>query len=414
MIDCGVRITYLTQYFRTPTMSGGTRAYQFARRLVAEGHDVTVVSGAPPEDAGPPEAAITDEAGVTVHWLPVHYDNRLGHRQRLLAFGRFAAAATLRARRIPTDLVFATSTPLTIAAPAIRAKRRWQVPMVLEIRDLWPQLPIDFGALRSPTATRAAYALETWAYQHADQIIGLTPGIADSITARFPDTPVHVIPNGTDVDLFADADIAGADLRARERWLGDRPVLLYAGTIGQANGVDYLVDVAAALATKTPEVCVVAVGTGNRIDAVRDKARDVGVLDKNFFLPGPVSKADVVGWFGASAMTASTLAELPSLQGSAPNKVFDSLAASRPVAATYGGWLTDLLVTEGAGLLMDPADPAAAARSIGALLRNPDRLRKAQQAAWRVGELRFRRDDLFKEFHDVLLSAAERPISLLD
>ncbi|HEX5740906.1 MAG TPA: glycosyltransferase family 4 protein [Pilimelia sp.] len=396
-----MRITYLTQYFRTPRMPGGTRAYEFARRLAAAGHDVTVVSGMPPDPCDVP-ARVTAEDGITVHWLPVACDNRMSFRRRLGAFGAFALAARLRARALPTDLVVATSTPLTIAVPGVAAARTWGAPLVLEIRDLWPQLPIDFGALRGPLARRAGFALERWAYRHADHIVALTPGIAASIRQRFPDAAVHMIPNGADTQVFADADRAGRALRAREPWLGDRPMLLYAGTVGLANGVDYLVRVAAALPAPA---CVVVLGTGNRRDAVRDAAAAAGVLDRTLYLRGPVSKAGVAAWFGAADATVSTLADLPSLQGSAPNKVFDSLAAGRPVATTYGGWLTDLLVGAGAGLRLDPADPAAAAAALAALLGDRPQLRAAQAAARRVGAAHFRRDDLFRQFHEVLRQA---------
>ncbi|GGJ91576.1 glycosyltransferase WbuB [Pilimelia anulata] len=407
MAGDAVRITYLTQYFRTPAMSGGQRPYEFARRLAAAGHRVSVVSGPPPDD-GPPRRRpyVTDEAGVRVHWLPVPCDNRMAFRRRIRAFAAFAAAASARAVRLPADLVFATSTPLTIAVPGAAAARRWRAPLVLEVRDLWPDLPIDFGALRSPAGRWAGRALEGWAYRRADRVIGVTPGIVDSIRRRFPATVVDLVPNGTDRDVFAGADAAGARLRAREPWLGDRPLLLYAGTVGLANDVEYLIRIAAALAPALPAARVAIVGTGNRLGRVRALAAAAGLLDRTVFLRGAMSKAEAAAWFGASTVTVSTLADLPSLQGSAPNKVFDSLAARRPVALTYGGWLTDLLVANGAGLRLPPGDPGAAAAALADLLRDPERLRVAGAAAGRVGERHFSRDDLFDRFHGLLLAAA--------
>ncbi|GGK29955.1 glycosyltransferase WbuB [Pilimelia terevasa] len=400
-----MRITYLTQYFRTPPMGGGTRAYEFARRLVAAGHDVTVLTGLPP--AGSAGGALPAEAaGARVVWLPVACDNRMGFRRRLGAFGAYACGAAARGRRVPADLVFATSTPLTVAVPAVAVARRWAAPVVLEIRDLWPQLPIDFGALRSPAARRAGFALERWAYRHADEIVALTPGIADSIRDRFPGASVHLVPNGADADVFADADARGAALRAREAWLGERPMLLYAGTVGLANGVDYLVRLAAALARHAPRACVVVLGTGNRRADVGAAAAAAGVLERNLYLRDPVGKEEAAAWFGASTLTVSTLVDLPSLQGSAPNKVFDSLAARRPVAANYGGWLTDLLVAAGAGLYLPPGDPDAAARALAGWLADPDRLAAARRAAAEVADRHFRRDALFSRFHDVLRDAA--------
>ena len=146
-----MRITYLHQYFNTPDMSGGTRSYEMARRLVARGHEVNMVTSWRTDD-GRKKPFETVEDGIRVQWLPVPYSNAMSYAQRLVAFGRFVVASTRRAAALPSDIVFATSTPLTIALPAVYAARRQRVPMVFEVRDLWPELPIAMGALRNPVA----------------------------------------------------------------------------------------------------------------------------------------------------------------------------------------------------------------------------------------------------------------------
>ncbi|GAA2511506.1 glycosyltransferase family 4 protein [Pilimelia columellifera] len=405
-----MRVTYLTQYFRTPRMVGGTRAYEMARRLVDRGHEVTVVSGSPGADLLDGDTT-TDEDGVTVRWLPVLCDNQMSFQARMRAFASFATRASSVAARLRHDLVFATSTPLTIAVPGVVAARRRGAPMVLEVRDLWPQLPIDFGALRSPVSRRAAFALESWAYRNAASVIALTPGIVDSIRDRFPGSQVHLVPNGADLELF-DVDAGQtAALRQRHSWLGDRPVILYAGTVGLANGVDYLVRVAEQLGRHDHRAAVVIVGGGGELDAVRRQAAASGVLDRNLFVVGQVSKQEVPAWLSTASMAVSCLRDLPSLQGSAPNKVFDALAAGRPVAVNYGGWLTDQLVDAGAGIHLPPHDPAEGARRLAELIGAPDRLRSARAAAARLGGERFNRDYLFEQFHAVLLAAAGSPDS---
>jgi glycosyltransferase involved in cell wall biosynthesis len=234
-------------------MAGGTRSYEFARRLVERGHEVHVVAGGP-ETSEHDRHRVTSESGITVHWLPVAYGNAMSYRRRLAAFARFAWQAASVSAALSGDLVLASSTPLTVAIPAAYAARRRRVPMVLEVRDLWPELPIAIGALRSPVMRWVAWRLEGWAYRRSVHVIALSPGMAQSIRRRFPRVPVTVIPNGCDLDLFADADRSGRALRAASPWLSDRPLVLYAGTIGRYNGLDYLVRMAAALATTDPEV----------------------------------------------------------------------------------------------------------------------------------------------------------------
>ena len=130
-------------------MSGGTRSYEFARRLVSMGHQVNMITSWRDPD-GRNSWFSTNEDGINVHWLPVPYSNSMSYSQRLFSFFRFAILSARKAASLPADVVFATSTPLTIVLPAFYASRCQSVPMVFEVRDLWPELPIAMGALRNP------------------------------------------------------------------------------------------------------------------------------------------------------------------------------------------------------------------------------------------------------------------------
>ena len=406
--EAPMRIVYIHQHFRTPDMAGGTRSYEFARRLVDSGHDVHVIAG-DQEATARRGQRVTVEAGITVHWLPVAYANAMSYRRRLTAFARFAWRAALVSASLPQDLVFASSTPLTVAIPAAYAALRRRVPMVMEVRDLWPELPIAIGALRSPVTRWAAWRLEAWAYRRSARVIALSQGTADSIAERFPEVPVTIIPNGCDLDLFAEADEAGRALRDADPWLGDRPLILYAGTIGWYNGVDYLVRMAAVLARTRPEVRIAILGAGGMTDSVRDLARDLGVLDRNLALLGPVPKNAVAAYFAACDLAVSTTVNLPHLGphagASSANKVFDALAAGRPVAMNHGGSFADLLIGTGAGLALPPDDPDGAAAVVAALLDDETACAAARAAARALARDRFSRDRLFAEFERVLTAA---------
>ena len=154
-----MRITYLHQYFNTSSMPGGTRSYEMARRLVAMGHEVNIITSWRTPD-NRKDWFVTNESGAQVHWLPVNYSNHMSYNERIKSFIKFAWFAARKAASLPTDVVFATSTPLTIALPGAYAARRLQVPMVFEVRDLWPELPIAIGALKNPVMRWMATARE--------------------------------------------------------------------------------------------------------------------------------------------------------------------------------------------------------------------------------------------------------------
>lgn len=403
-----MRVIYLHQYFRTPEMGGGTRSYEFARRLVGQGHEVHVITSDADTASGAAAGRwrVSEERGVTVHWAGIPYDNSMSYRRRLCAFGSFAWRAARRAASIDHDVVFATSTPLTIAIPAVHAARRRRSPFIFEVRDVWPETAIALGALRTPVTKWAGHRLEEWAYRRAQHVIALSPGMAQSIQGRFPDVAVTVIPNGCDNAMFASAPAAGAAYRAATPWLGDRPLLLYAGTLGRVNGVDYLVRMAAALAETHPQIRLAIVGRGAERERVESLAVRLGVLRRNLFLLDQMSKTDVVGLFGACDIALSTVVDQPALHANSANKVFDAWAAGKPVAINHEGWLADIIRQTGCGVVLPATDPQRAAVMIGQLVSDPKRLAAAGHAATRLARDRFDRDALYARFERVLTSVA--------
>jgi glycosyltransferase involved in cell wall biosynthesis len=398
-----MRIVYLHQYFVTPQMAGGGRSYEMARRLVAAGHDVHMVTS---DQDGARAAAIwreTLEAGIHVHWTSVRYDNSMGYHARVRAFLTFAWRAAHKAAALRGDVIFATSTPLTIAIPAVYASWRSRAPMVFEVRDLWPAVPIAIGAIKNPLVKWGAVQLERFAYRHATRVVALAPGMGNEIVATgYPAERVTIIPNGCDIDAFSDAAPAQR-LRQEHDWLGGRPLLVFTGTFGLVNGMAYLVRLADAISRIDPEVRVVAVGTGREFDLTRQLALDLDVLDKNFFLLGKQPKQVAAGWMVAADMTIALFTG-PNIvwRDAVQNKFFDSLAAGKPVASNFSGWQSNLAVEAGAGLILSASSVESAARDVVRALRDRSWLEETGRAARELGASRFNRDALAADLARVL------------
>ena len=146
-------ILYLHQYFATPDSNGGTRSYELARRLVRSGHTVTVITSSaflPKNWSLPNMWNYRELEGIRLIILKLPYSNKMSFFRRIGAFLRFSFYSTVKAFKVKVDLIFATSTPLTIAIPAVLASKKSGAPLVFEVRDLWPELPIAVGALKSP------------------------------------------------------------------------------------------------------------------------------------------------------------------------------------------------------------------------------------------------------------------------
>ncbi|WP_289132892.1 glycosyltransferase family 4 protein [uncultured Spongiibacter sp.] len=400
-----MKIVYCHQYFKTPSMSGGTRSYEMARRLVAKGHEVHVVTSWQGETAK--ESWFEEKVdGIHVHWLPVPYSNDMTYAQRIKAFFRFAMLSGSRAVAIGGDVVFATSTPLTIAIPGVRAAKKLKVPMVFEVRDLWPELPIAMGALQSPFTIYLARKLERFAYRNSSRIIALSPGMADGVVKTgYPRDKVTEIPNSSDVALF------GPENRVREEGFFAsllkktcKRVVLYPGTLGHINDVRYLVDLAAQVGGSGGDVDFVVIGDGVEKGKIKQRAKELGVWGVNFHMFAGMPKTRLVSAFAEADMIASLFLPLKEMEPNSANKFFDALASATPVMINYGGWQKAIIEEQGCGLVLN-RDLESSSKSLVAFLNDAEALESASEAAYGLASERFSRDRLAEQFEQVLVDA---------
>src|SRR5690606_11523633 len=79
-------------------------------------------------------------------------------------------------------------------------KKKFAIPYIFVIRDLWPQAPIEVGAIRNPLMKRMLISLEKKSYQQALSLVALSPGIADHLRTVAPTQKIHLIPNFSDLE----------------------------------------------------------------------------------------------------------------------------------------------------------------------------------------------------------------------
>lgn len=401
-----MRIVYLHQYFVPRDGSGGTRSYEFARRLIADGHEVTMITSSAHLDGLFERSGRVTRcriADIPCIVIDVPYSNEMSFPRRIWAFTAFAFLASLQAMRQPADVIFATSTPLTIAIPAILGKLWRRAPMVFEVRDLWPEMPIAVGALRNPIAKASARLLEWLAYRSSRHVIALSPGMAEGIERRGV-SPEHItiIPNSSDIDLFDVPEEAGGRIRAELNLCSTQSLILYAGTFGIINNVSYLVDVASAMRDINPDCHFLLVGSGAQNDVIRQKAKSCGVLGHNLTIWQSRPKRDMPAILSAATIATSIFLPIDEMQNNSANKFFDALAAGRPIAINHGGWQADLLRETGCGLILPAQDIQQAAKMLDEAIHSPDWLQSASMAARQLAAERFNRDQLYEKLSAVL------------
>lgn len=400
-----MKIIYLHQYFVTPDQGGGTRSYEFARRLVEAGHTVEVVTS--DRSVERPTWESTTVAGFTVHRIGVEYSNGMSFDRRILAFAQFAQRCARKASHLDGDVVFATSTPLTIAIPGIYASLRRRVPFVFEVRDLWPEIPIALGALPNPFMRLAARGLEQIAYRAAKHVVTLSPGMqAGVVRAGIPIERTSVIPNSCDFAIFELPAERGQEFRDEREWLGDRPLIVYAGTFGIANGVGWLARVAKEALALDPDLRFLVIGEGKEKEEVRALAGELGVFGVNFFQEDGMGKEEIAQVLSAATIATSLTISNPAMEHNSANKFFDALAAGRPMAVNGGGWIAELIVERDCGLRLS-REPANAAIELVKRARDTEWLAQAGRAGSALGHEQFDRDKLAGQL-DAILSAVAR------
>ncbi|EGQ9189868.1 glycosyltransferase family 4 protein, partial [Vibrio cholerae] len=276
-----------------------------AKRFITNGHDVIFVTTSAFLDNGYKFSKGWNELEIEsiklfVFHLP--YSNKDSYISRIFKFFNFSIRSTLKALTIQADVVLASSTPLTIAIPGIIYSKLKKVPMVFEVRDLWPELPIAIGAIKNPFVIKIAKWLELLAYKSSRRIVGLSPGMCDGIIrSGIESERVILATNSCDTALFdVDPTIGGIYKAEKLSFVGQRKLIVYTGTFGIINNVKYMVDLAHAALESNMSLCFVAIGDGMQKKDVLAYAKEKGVLGINFYVLDPVPKTEIVSLLSAA------------------------------------------------------------------------------------------------------------------
>ena len=210
-----MKLIYLHQYFATPESNAGTRSYEMAKRFVANGHEVTFVTSSAYLSSNYTLKQgwnYLEIEGIKLHILHLPYSNRDSFIKRIWTFLQFSIKSTTKVMHLKADVLFATSTPLTIAIPGLIYSKIKKVPMVFEVRDLWPELPIAIGAIKNPIIIKLAKWLESYTYKNSKRLVGLSPGMCDGIIKQGSVVGLDLVEVAPDYDVTNSTSTLAAQL----------------------------------------------------------------------------------------------------------------------------------------------------------------------------------------------------------
>jgi glycosyltransferase involved in cell wall biosynthesis len=383
-----MHILIIHQAFASFDEPGGTRHYEFARLLSARGHKVTVIASpvsyitgektSPPTPNPSPLSQLGEGGGrkgeggeVCILRASVYSAHHKSFFDRTLAFFSFMLSSFWLGLGVKeVDLIWGTSPPIFQGATAWLLARLKGAKFLFEVRDLWPLFAIATGVLRNPILIRMTEWLERFLYRRADKVMVNSPGFIAHVRQRGA-KQVELIPNGADPSMFEPAD-DGADFR-RAHGLEGKFIALYAGAHGMSNDLDVLLN-AANLLANDKQIHFVFLGDGKEKPALQARAAQMR-LSNVTFLPS-VPKSEIPAALAAADVCIAILKPLEEYKTTYPNKVFDYMAAGRPVVLAIDGVIREVVEAAGCGLFAQPGNPSALAEVIRKLASEPKQSRE--------------------------------------
>jgi glycosyltransferase involved in cell wall biosynthesis len=371
-----MKLLVLTQYFPPEIGAAPTRLQNIVRELVRAGNGVEVVTGLPNYPLGRffdgyEKTLYRKEVkdGVTIHriWMLPALGGGLRRILNYLTFAAFSFWGLLRSRK--PDFLFVESPPLILAVPGVLFSWIWSVPFILNIADLWPDAAIDMGFMKKDgLLAKLTYALERWSYRHASYVNAVTEGIRQSLleTKRVPPGKVLFLPNGVDTALF---QTRGVDAGLKERLgLQGKRIILWAGTLGGAHGLEHVLD-AADLLRSHPDIHFLFVGDGTVKPSLEEQSLRLLLTNVTFHPPVPFEQ--VPNFFSIAQAGLASLLPLPVHEGARPSKVFPVFASGKPLIFVGRGEAAQLVRDAKAGIVVPPGDPEALASAVVGLFTDP-------------------------------------------
>jgi glycosyltransferase involved in cell wall biosynthesis len=410
-----MHILLVHQAFAALDEPGGTRHHELARYLAGRGHRLTIIASPVSYLTGSPSpfgiAKYTGqgrgdrgEGGVTIIRT---YTYRALHKSfvhRAFSFISFMVSSFFAGMRVKqVDLVWGTSPPIFQGVTAWMLARLKGVPFLFEVRDLWPTFAIAVGVLKNPLLIGMSLWLERFLYRHADQIMVNSPGYVAHVTDRGA-RQVELVPNGADPDMF-DPLGQGSDFRSANH-LENQFVVLYAGAHGMSNDLGVVLDAAKILRDVT--VTFVLLGDGKEKPALQKQAIAMQ-LDNVLFLP-PVAKTSMSAVMAGADAGLAILKPIEEYKTTYPNKVFDYMAAGKPVVLAIDGVIREVVEAAGCGIFAQPGDPFALVQAVQLLVADRVRSQQMGLAGRRYLEEHFDRSALADRLVDLMENMVTRKL----
>jgi glycosyltransferase involved in cell wall biosynthesis len=403
-----MHILIVHQAFASISEPGGTRHHEMARHFCKQGHRVSVLTGQVSYLTGHGATRRkwvqkeTDDAGVDILRIYSYQGWHRSFLHRVVSFLTFMLSSFLVGLQIrKVDLVWGTTPPIFQGLTAWVLARLKRAVFLMEVRDLWPYFAVAVGVLTHPILIGLSEGLEKFLYRRADCLVVNSPGYVNHVSERGVKT-IHLVPNGVDTSMF-DPEATGAEFLEKHDLLG-KFVVLYAGAHGMSNDLDLILETAEILREKE-RVQFIFVGDGKEKQRLVTQAEALK-LDNVHFFPS-VPKKEIPDVLAASRACIAILKPLEAYKTTYPNKVFDYMAAGRPIILAIDGVIRKVIEEAGAGIYVEPGQADGIARAILRLEQDRAMGERMGLAGRRFVEEHFDRSILATRMLDIMVDIVQ-------
>jgi colanic acid biosynthesis glycosyl transferase WcaI len=301
--------------------------------------------------------------------------NRKAH-ERIRNYTSFCLSAAINGLTLETpDVVIATSPQLLVALSGWWLAFCKRVPFIFEVRDLWPESLAAVGAgAEGGLLHRTLGAIAGFLYRRANRIVVVTPAFKDHLMRywRVPDTKISIVENGVETDLFRPDPLA-QEVRKQLR-LNDRFLICYIGTMGNAHGLETLIEAAESLQTALPRAMFLLIGEGAEKNRIVELATKRGLRNIQFLGQQPREK--IPAFVSAADVCLVLLKKTELFKTVIPTKLLEYMACERPVILAVDGQARQIVEQAAAGVFVEPENREALVNAIVDLADGPERGRE--------------------------------------
>lgn len=397
-----MKVLIFYQYFGTPKGSWSTRFYEFSKRWVDAGHQVTVVT-APYEKSDIVATKFIERQvieGINLIVINAPDSNRASILKRALNATLFSFTASWFAITQKTDIVISSSGPITIGIPGLIAQV-FGKKFIFEVRDLWPGGGIEMGKIKGRLVIKASLFFEKYLYSKANLVVTCSDGQRNNIQKRFPSINCITIPHGGDIHLFGEKK---SEIQIHK----GQNIFTHIGSLGFIHNCKLILDAAIYIKKigRENELKIIFIGDGAERKMLEEMKVKNGLTNVEFL--GLKPKEELFHWLNNSTATLFTTLNNETQNTSCPNKIFDSFAAGVPIIQTTTGWIKTLIENENCGVNVPPENVDALAHAMLEMCDSKNKNVEMSKNAYRLAATDFSRDVLAKKYLTTLVEIANK------